>query len=384
MSPAEPNPVARVGSKRSWNGGIPSAGLLLHTNPTTCPAPPGRRCSLFWGHSIRELQLFISYLQAVMWSISQLHNCRINLVQTWYTQLNMFACSRVCTELHTNSDTESEWGCFRCAHGLTHGILPDLGRVTGCNVWTTSLQELPVAGASGIVKTCLAESVSVICFKCAVIVSGLSTACFPLLLLKSPLESRSVGPECKTIHVQGAGILNIQANCRVGEITWAPSVLVQLPCSPHCCWVSNTLHAPQEELSCTKAPEQAAPCNGILLGILTVAPSQTFHFWSAFEKTKHSAEVGFHVTFGICEEMSNWLKTDRTNSQRSAEENTGAFFRQNLFFGVYGVLNAAANPSGAAHLESTLNSSERMKVVWKGMVISGMGFCRFAWAKNFP
>lgn len=94
-----------------------------------------------------------------------------------------------------------------------------------------------------------------------------------------------------------------------------------------------------------------------------MAPSQTFHFWSAFEKTKYSAEVGFHVTFGICEEMSNWLKTDRTNSQRGAEENTGAFFRQNLFFGVYGVLNAAANPSGAAHLESTLNSSERMKVV---------------------
>lgn len=129
----------------------------------------------------------------------------------------MFACSRVCTQLHTNSDTESEWNCFRCAHGLTHGILPDLGRITGCNVWRTSLQELPVTGASGSVKTCLAESVSVICFKCAVIVSGLSTACFPPLLLKSPLESRSVGPECKAIHVQGAGILNIQANCRVGE-----------------------------------------------------------------------------------------------------------------------------------------------------------------------
>lgn len=87
-------------------------------------------------------------------------------------------------------------------------ILPEtFPGIIGWNVPRTSLEELPVTGTSVGVRTCLAESVSVICFKRSLIVSELSVVCFSPLLLKSPVESCSVGLECKTVHVQGAGVL---------------------------------------------------------------------------------------------------------------------------------------------------------------------------------
>lgn len=91
----------------------------LQTNPTICLALPSRCCCLFWRHSIRELHLLICYLQAAMWSISQLHNCRIHLVQTWYIQLNMSACSRIYASLLRNIDTENESNYIKCAYGFT-------------------------------------------------------------------------------------------------------------------------------------------------------------------------------------------------------------------------------------------------------------------------